>query len=84
METPMTDNMTATESSTQTKTGNSPIQNASFLTANGTQFLEDLRKFNSAMLKDSFKITQEMLTSSQECLQTIEALEGLCGLSKSE
>jgi hypothetical protein len=55
--------MTATESSKQMKDLNSPIADANFM-----MVLENLTKSNSTVIKNSFEITQEMLTFLQERL----------------
>jgi Phasin protein len=60
--------MTATESSKQMKDTNSPTADANFVVPGGSQFLENLIKSNSTVMKNSFEITQEMLTFSQERL----------------
>ena len=66
--------MTETESSKPMKDRNSPIADANFVMAGGSQFLEDLIKANSIAMKSSFEITQEMLAFSQERLRAdIEA-----------
>ena len=66
--------MTATESSKQIEDRNSPIADAKFVIAGGSQFLENLTKSNSTVMKSSFEITQEMLKFSQErLLANIEA-----------
>src|ERR1700739_4300248 len=53
--------MTATESSKPMKDRNSPIADANFVMAGGSQLLENLIKSNSIAMKSSFEITQEML-----------------------